>query len=152
VFFRANRIEPEKSAPLPPTADLVADAGFDAFIQTHWSALMHGAPLPLRFLVPSRLQLMSFEVQHMRSDRLDGKPTEVFRMKLSGILGLVLPGIEVAYDAADHILVHYEGLSDLRDASGDNLQASIVFHGAERGPGSAQAIAAAQAATLAPCH
>jgi len=152
VFFRANRIEPEKSAPVPHAPDLVVDAGFDAFIQAHWSALMNGTPLPLKFLVPSRLQVMSFEVQHLRGGYFDGKPTEVFRMKLSGVLGLVWPGIEVAYDAAEHILVHYEGLSDLRDASGDNLQASIVFHAGERKPTSAQAISAAEAAALAPCH
>jgi hypothetical protein len=152
VFFRANRIEPEKSAPLPRAADLVADAGFDDFIHAHWSTLMNGVALPLRFLVPSRLQAMSFEVQHLRSDRVDGTPAEVFRLKLTGVLGMVVPGIEVAYDTAQHVLLRFEGISDLRDAAGDNLQASIVFRPGDRRPASAQAFAAAEQANIAPCR
>jgi hypothetical protein len=151
MFFKANRTAAEKSAPLPRVQDLVADAGFDNFIPEHWNALMRGAAVPLPFLVISRLQVMNFEVQHLRADQFDGRPTEVFRMKLSGVLGLLFSGIEVTYDAADRRLVHYDGLSDLRGASGDNLQADIVFHRADRKPSSAQAFAAAQAVPLAPC-
>lgn len=152
MFFRANNAAAEKSAPLPNTPELVVDAGFDAFIQAHWSELMRGSPVPLRFLVPSRLQVMDFEVQHLHADRFDGRPTEVFRMKLSGLLGLLFSGIDVAYGVSDHVLVHYEGLSDLRDPSGANLQANIVFHADQRRPSTPQAVAAAQAAPLAPCH
>jgi hypothetical protein len=152
MFFKANRIDAEKSAPLPATPGLVIDTGFDEFIQAHWNEFMRDSAVPLRFLVPSRLQAMSFVVEHLRSGRFDGRPTEVFRMKLSGILGLIFSGIDVAYDAADHRLVQYEGLSDLRDAAGDNLQANIVFPADARKPSSAQAMAAAQSAPLAPCH
>jgi hypothetical protein len=152
MFFRASATDAEKTAPLPPAPGLVVDAGFDAFIQAHWSELMRDSAVPLRFLVPSRLQAMSFEVEHLHADRFDDRPTEVFRMKLSGILGLIFSGIDVAYDAADHRLVQYEGLSDLRDAAGDNLQANIVFPADARKPSSAQAMAAAQSAPLAPCH
>jgi hypothetical protein len=152
VFFRANRIEPERSAPLPRIADLVADAGFDEFIHAQWSKLMYGAALPLRFLVPSRLQAMSFEVQHLRSDHVDGNPAEVFRLKLAGMLGMVVPGIEVAYDATQHVLLRFEGISDLRDAAGDNLQATIVFRPGDRRPASAQVFAAVEQANIKPCH
>jgi hypothetical protein len=151
-FFRANRVEPEKSAPLPKVTGLVADAGFDEFIRAHWSTLMTDDPVPLHFLVPSRLQALDFEVRHLRSDRADGRPAQVFRLQLAGLLGLVLPGIEVTYDAADRVLVRFEGISDLRDASGDNLQASIVFPVSDRRPGSAQSFATAEQASIAPCH
>jgi hypothetical protein len=152
MFFRANRVDAEKTAPLPPTPGLVVDTGFDAFIQAHWSELMRDSAVPLRFLVPSRMQVMNFEVGHLRADRFEDKPTEVFRMKLSGILGLLFAGIDVAYDAAEHRLVQYEGLSDLRDAGGENLQANIVFHANERKSSSAEALADAKSAPLAPCH
>jgi hypothetical protein len=152
VFFRASRLEPEKSAPLPHVAGLVADAGFDDFIQRNWHALMSGAELPLHFLVPSRLRAINFDVQHVRSDRVDGKPAEVFSLNLTGLLGWVVPGIDVTYDAAEHVLVRYEGISDLRDAHGDNLKASIVFHLSDRRPGSAQALATAGQASIAPCR
>ena len=62
----------------------------------------------------------------------DGTPTEVFRLRLGGFFGWLLPGIDVYYSAADHQLVHYDGLSDLRDSSGDNVAAQITFHPADR--------------------
>jgi len=152
MFFRGGKLDAEKRAPVPSVPGLVVDAGFDAFIQAHWSELMKDKEVPLHFLVPSRLQVMNFEVEHLRADRFDGRPTEVFRMKLSGILGWLFSGIDVAYDTADHQLVHYEGLSDLRDASGDNLQANITFHANQRKPSSAQAMTEVEAAPLASCR
>jgi hypothetical protein len=65
---------------------------------------------------------------------------------------VLFSGIDVAYDAAEHRLVQYQGLSDLRDAGGDNYQANIVFHASERKASSAQAMAAAKSARLAPCR
>jgi hypothetical protein len=152
VFFRANRIDPEMSAPLPQVADLVADAGFDEFIRAHWGMLMNGAAVPLRFLVPSRLKALSFDVQHVRSDQVDGKPAEVFSLKLAGVLGWVIPGLDVTYDAGERVLVRFEGISDLRDTRGDNLQASISFPMKDRRPSSAQAFASAEQAKIAPCR
>lgn len=152
MFFKASGHDVEKSAPVPDVPGLVVDAGFDAFIQAHWNELVAGNGVPLRFLVPSRLQEMNFEVRYLHADHFDGRSTEVFRMKLSGILGWFFSGIDVAYDAADHQLVHYQGLSDLRGPSGDNFEANIVFHANDRKPSSAQAMAAAQAAPLAPCQ
>jgi hypothetical protein len=151
VFFRGNRIEPEKSKVLPQTQSLVADAGFDEFIRAHWDMLMTGQALPLQFLVPSRLKAMSFELQRVRSDTLNGMPIEVMRLKLSGILGEVLPGIDVSYSANEHVLARYEGLSDLRDAAGDNFQALITFQPSDRSSDDANGIAAARSAHLAPC-
>jgi len=152
VFFRANRMESAKSAPLPHVAALVADTGFDDFIRAHWSALMGGSEVPLHFLVPSRLQAMSFEVQYLHSDVVDGEPAEVFRLKLTGLLGFFLPGIDVTYDRAQQVLVRFDGISDVRDASGDNLQANIVFHLRDRRPSTAQTFATAEQASIAPCH
>jgi hypothetical protein len=152
VFFRANHTETEKSAPLPRVAGLVADAGFDEFIRAHWSALMNGSEVPLHFLVPSRLQAISFQVQHLRTDHVDGKPAEVFRLKLTGLLGFFLTGIDVTYDSAQHVLIRFDGISDVCDASGDNLQANIVFPLKDRRPSSAQAFADAENASIAPCH
>ena len=79
--------------------------------------------MPLQFLVPSRLETLSFEVQHVRSGNQEGMPTEVFRLKLQGILGWVAPRIDVSYSVAEHLLVRYEGLADLRDKNDENLRA-----------------------------
>lgn len=151
MFYKGSHRAVEKSAPLPHMPGLVVDAGFDNFVPAHWGALMRGAPVPLPFLVISRLQVMNFEVQHLRAEQFDGQAAEVFRMKPARIPGLLFSGIELTYDAVDHRLVRYEGLTDVRDASGENMQANIEFHASDRKPSSAEAVAMAQAAPLAAC-
>ena len=152
VFFRPNHRESDKSAPLPPTPGLVIDAGFDDFVRAHWRTLLAGRPLRFPFLVPSRLGDIGFQVQHQRSDLLEGVPVEVFRLKLSGIWGWLLSGIDVSYGTADQVLMRYDGLSDLRDAANDNYAVIVNFHPRDRAPGSAAAMAAARAVRLAPCR
>ena len=151
VFFRGDRAQAEKSSPVPQRPDSVADTGFDAFVRANWQPLMAGKALGMNFLVPSRLEDMSFKVQHIGSGAVDGAPTEIFRLKLSGVLGWALPGIDVYYTASDHVLVRYVGLSDLRDASNDNFKAQIAFHPSDRKVGTEQTLQRARQARLAPC-
>jgi hypothetical protein len=151
VFFRRVHVEGEKSAPLPSVPQLVVDTGFDEFIRANWQRLVDGEEMEMRFLVPSRLDEMSFQVQRLRAEQLDGIPMEVFRLKLAGALGWVLPGIEVSYSAEGHILMRYTGLSDLRDAAGNNLPASITFHSIDRRLGTEQESETARQAVLAAC-
>jgi hypothetical protein len=152
VFFRGDGRDPEKTSPLPPIRGLVADAGFDEFVRAHWHDLMSGRSEELHFLVPSRLEEIGFQVQHLRSETEDGISAEVFRLKLAGFWGWVLPGIDVSYSADDHVLMRYDGLSDLRDASGDNFQTQITFPPNERAPASAASMEEARQAKLAPCR
>lgn len=42
VFYRERGGDPEKSGPVPSVSGLVADAGFDEFVQSHWDGLMSG--------------------------------------------------------------------------------------------------------------
>ena len=151
VFFRAGRIEPEKVKSLPQTQGLVADSGFDEFIRVHWQELAGGKHLALQFLVPSRLDHMSFEAERLRTDTLEGVHVAVMRLKPAGPLGWVIPGIDVAYGADDRVLMQYQGVSDLRDAAGDNYQAEITFRPSDRKPGSAQRMADARRVPLAAC-
>ena len=151
VFFRGDRSAPEKSSTVPPVRGLVADAGFDDFVRTHWQNLLAGHSVRMDFLVPSRLEDINFKVEHVRSDETDGVPVEVFRLKLSGILGWVAPSIDVYYSVKDHTLVRYVGLSDLRDGSNRNFNALIDFRPADRKPGDEQALLNAERAPLAPC-
>jgi hypothetical protein len=152
VFFRADRADPEQSGPLAGVPELVADTGFDEFVRANWLRLMNGQPLQIRFLVPSRLKDYAFLAQHLRSEPLEGEPAEVFRLRLSGISGWFRGSIEVSYSAAEHVLLRYEGLSDLRDAAGDNFQTQIDFPLSARKPSSEQAMRDARDTALEPCR
>ena len=151
VFFREGRSATEKISGMPTVNGLVADAGFDTFVRMNWAALIAGQSLSMHFLVPSRLDDVSFKVQHVRSDTTDGIGVEVFRLKVSGVVGWVAPSIDVYYDSKSQTLVRYVGLSDLRDRSNDNFQATIDFHPDERRPGDEQSMKTALQAHLAPC-
>jgi hypothetical protein len=152
VFFRSDAAAAEKSRAMPRVDGLVADSGFDEFVQMNWQALMSGQTLGMDFLVPSRLHDIGFQVRHVGSEQLEGRKAEIFRLKLSGVWGWILPGIDVYYDAADHILMRYVGLSDLRDRSNDNLKTAITFPPEDRQAGAEQDLVAARQARLAPCN
>jgi hypothetical protein len=112
---------------------------------------MSGSPVILHFLVPSRLQAYGFQAQHLRSTAVGSVPAELFRLRLSGFWGWLLPGIDVSYSAGDHQLLRYEGLSDLRNSAGDNFKADIEFPPQTRQSSSEQAMRDARQAPLARC-
>ena len=152
VFYRERAGDPEKSGPLPSVPGLVADAGFDEFVQSHWDALVSGTTLEMRFLLPSRLDDYGFQVRRLRSEYIAGSATEVFRLRLSGIWGWLLPGIDVAYRTSDHALMRYDGISDLHDASGNNYKTTIEFPLTDRTVATAQAMLDARQTPIAPCR
>ncbi|MGD0053550.1 MAG: hypothetical protein ABSD03_17235 [Vulcanimicrobiaceae bacterium] len=87
-----------------------------------------------------------------RLSGLDGVAAEVFRLKLAGVLGGVLSGIDVSYAADTHVLMRYEGLSDLRDAAGDNYRTTINFHPSDRKPAGSADWSNAREAQLRACR
>ena len=151
VFYRETTSTNEVRKLLPPTSRMVADAGFDEFVRAHWDDLMSGQNLGLDFLVPSRLGVHGFQVRHVRAASTDGIPAQVFRLRLSGVLGLLLPAIEVYYSDAQRTLVRYEGLSNLQDADGNQYKARIVFLPQDRVASDVTAMHKAQEAALRPC-
>ena len=127
VSVRMNRASDEKSAPVPITRHLVIDAGFNAFVIRHFDALLSGATLPVEFLVPSRLKTIGFKIMRIEDTGAAARGEVAFRLELGGWFGFLLPHIDVLYDAHTRVLRRYVGLSNLRDARGDNLKVRIDF-------------------------
>jgi hypothetical protein len=152
VFFRAALSDRERTKTLHEASDLVVDTGFDVFVRNRWQALVEGGDLPMRFLVPSHLSDMGFIVRYVRADQIDGVPVDVFRLTLSNVFGRLVPGIDVYYSTQDHVLMRYVGLSDLLDASGNNIRADIAFGLADRRPADEHDLATALQARLGACH
>lgn len=144
----AASLERETLAEVP--ADLVGDAGFDSFVRDNWEKLVAGETLRFHFLVPSRLGYLAFKVRQIGEERIGDRPVRVFRLALGGLLGLIASGIDVAYDADSRVLMRFQGLTNVRDADGDNYVARIDFPAAARrseaGP---EALEAARSVTLA---
>lgn len=151
VFYREKTAARESRGAAPGGSGWVADAGFDEFVRANWTALMRGSSLPLQFLIPSRQDLHRFQVKRLRAEVVGGVPAQVIRLRLSGWLGLILPHIDAWYSDAGHVLLRYEGLSNLMDAGGDHYKVRIGFPLDKRETGNDAALAAALAAPLRPC-
>jgi hypothetical protein len=108
-------------------APLVADAGFDEFLRSQWSPLQSSGSLPILFAVPAHGREFSFHVRSTGDARIDGTAVQTFQLRLSGLLALVSPRIDVAYDADDRSLRRYTGLSNIRNDRGKPLLARIDF-------------------------
>jgi hypothetical protein len=112
---------------------LVVDAGFDRFITSSWDRLAAGEAVGADFLVPSRLKRLPVEVEKIDEWRLDGEPVMTFKMSFRNPLVRLLAGsVKVTYHRDLKILMRYEGLSNIRDANGDNHEVRIDFPLSER--------------------
>ena len=117
-----------KSKPLPAAPNLVADAGFDEFIRSRWSALSGKERQSLNFVLPSRLDSYSFSLKHGGKQLYRNEPALAFSLGLAGLLGLVAPDIEVWYSSDSRRLLRFKGISNIRDDAGDGqIDAVIEF-------------------------
>ena len=132
VYLRETADSAERSARLGREKALVADAGFDEFVRANWSQLETGETLRFSFLVPSRLDYLSFKIKKIGETRLDGEPASVIQLNLSGVFGWFLSDIEVSYRQRDRALMRYAGVTNVRDLERRNLVARIDFPAAER--------------------
>jgi hypothetical protein len=111
---------------------LVADAGFDEFVRARWDSLERGVAVELPFLVPSRLDSVNFKVRKVSEAIIEGEVASVFRLSVAGPLGWFLSDIDVSYRKRDRLLMRYRGITNIRDTSGEMLEAQIDFPSADR--------------------
>ncbi|MFM7432753.1 MAG: hypothetical protein ACKO3O_04585 [Gammaproteobacteria bacterium] len=132
VFQQENARAPRREAKVPANTVIVADAGFDEFVRKHWAELEAGKSVRFPFLIPSRLDYLSFKVKKHDEVKIDGATASVIRLNLSGVLGWFLPYIDVSYRKTDRVLMRYEGLTNIHGDNNGNLVAIIEFPLRER--------------------
>lgn len=129
VYVQRGADQPEQDAPLPAAEHAVIDDGFNAYAAAHWDALMAGQDVPIQYLVPSRHRYYHFRI--VKVD--DANPRELrLRMQFDFWFGRFLPHVYVVYDIASRHLIRYEGISNIRDAEGDNVHVRIESPVSER--------------------
>ena len=142
----------EPAKPLGATkTTLVADAGFDEFVRQRWPQLTGGQPQTVAFAIPAFGRSLPFKIQAAGA-RVDVKGDRMhrFELRLDGLLGAIASKIAVEYGAEDRRLRRFTGLTDIRDARGDQIEARIDFPQAPR-PAEAQRWQAAAEQPLAAC-
>ncbi len=106
---------------------LVADAGFDEFMRQQWAPLTAGRPQPLAFAVPAYGRSLPLKVRSTGTLARDGDRLHRFELRFDGLLGLVASTIRVEYDTQDQRLRRFTGLTNIRDAGGEQIEAEIDF-------------------------
>lgn len=124
---------------VPASPQLVADAGFDEFIRRSWPTLIAATPVGFDILLLSDGSVLHLKASHLRHAQVDAENVDAFRVALSGVLGLIAPNIDVYYSSSDHVLRRFEGISNIRDASGHQMKTVIDFPAGERRPATARA-------------
>jgi hypothetical protein len=133
VFVQRGAQAEELSAPLATTPPLVVDAGFDAYIQTHWNVLSENAT-SVPFLLPSRLRTYDVRIKRIADLSIDGRAAREYRISLASWLGFVLPHVDASYDNTSRQLLRLSGLGNIRGANGHNLDVRVDFAPADRDP------------------
>jgi hypothetical protein len=127
VYVQRTAAQAEQADSLRLPADGVIDTGFEAFARAHWDALVRGDSMRFDYLVPSRRTFYLFKVDKV--DLPTAPPGSVtFRLASSSWLAFLLPHIDVSYDLTTRRLVHYEGLSNVRDVkTGKNYRVHYEY-------------------------
>lgn len=112
-----------------PDGPLVADAGFDEYLRRHWAAATSGKPQHIAFAVPTYGRSLAFKVRGQPARNATGPHR--FELRLDGLLGRLAPAIRVEYDDQRR-LRRFVGLTNIRDARGEQVEAEIVFAGSPR--------------------
>jgi hypothetical protein len=117
-----------REAELPLAAADVADAGFTRLVQKHWDTLLAGESVRFRFLVPSRLGTVNMRVRVLERSEILGEPAVSFRLELSNaLLRWLVDAIDVSFHAENRELLRYVGISNIREAPGQNFRVRIDF-------------------------
>jgi len=122
VYVQRSAAQPQQSDLLSVPPDGVIDMGFEVFARHHWDELQRGDTLRFNFPVPSRRKFFAFKVNRIVPSAPTPPGTATFRLGPGTWFSFLLPHIDVTYDVATRRLVHYEGLSNVRDLNGKNYR------------------------------
>lgn len=125
ILFRPASDANVQEASVETPRDGIIDAGFDRFIEQNWEALVAGQVLERQFLIPSQLDFYTFEIEKI-GEKDAAELTFELRIKSIFLQMLVSP-VLVSYDARTRSLLRYEGISNIRDESGQNFDVRIEF-------------------------
>lgn len=127
VYSRADAGAPTVSSALRIPPDAVVDAGFDAAVRRHWSALQAGQGVAFQFLLPSRQRLVPLRLQRTGSVNWQGQPAQRLQMKLDAWFGFAVPAVNLVYASADRRLLQFSGTGNIRDGKGRYPQVRVEF-------------------------
>jgi len=114
----------QKTIELPEQA--IIDAGFDQFVIKHWNELIEGRKLVRKMLIPSMQTFIEFRIYQFEVDRQKNERTLIVEPN-SFLVRFVADELKLKYDFDKPRLYSFEGISNMRDSSGENYKVIITF-------------------------
>lgn len=148
VYVKRGADSRLETAMLPERPLTVVDAGFDDYVQTHWSSLHSERDLAAAFLMPGQLAYVNVKLQLAGRAVRNGVAAQRFRMSLDSWLGAITPSVSLIYTEADHRLVEFVGPSNIRDGHGKRQRVRVEFSDRDEPAPSAAQIRAAEGEEL----
>lgn len=129
VLFDQDRGQPERTRVLNDTDAvdhiLVGCQGLNYYLLDNLDRLSPGQVVPLRFLIPGKLDYYDFQ---MRRVQTSGPQITEFEITIkSRFLKLFAPKLVIRYDRQLKRIVWYEGLSNIRNDAGHNQSVTITY-------------------------
>lgn len=106
---------------------LVIDAGFNRFIQHHWSQLQNRQTLEFEFVFPSDAQIIALRLQ---PQPCAGNDTSRLCLRIkpqNWLLRLFAATIDLEYDRDSKKLLRYRGLSNIKNLQGQAMVVDIHY-------------------------
>ncbi len=104
---------------------MVVDAGFHRFLLNHWDDIAAGSKVRFNFLQVDRARLVPLIVSRAACSN---KRHYCIRVSLGNFfLRVLLPSVELTYDASSKRLLSYSGLGPLPTESGSALAVSLNY-------------------------
>lgn len=121
------RNQKEISIPASQNDNLVIDAGFDNFVRNSWDELNDGKQISFPFL-PAGFD-KPLNMRALRSDKIDCEAEQLcldIEMD-SWILAMIVDPIELSYLRSNKRLLHFSGISNIRDEDGETQSVDIHY-------------------------
>ena len=128
VLFTKTSKAPVKDEVLALPEKGISDAGFDNFIVEHWDELKAGEVLVRDFLIPSQMDFIKFKIYQDSVTDIDGKKLRVINIQPKSLLIRAFAGTtKLYYSENSPDLKRFDGVSNMRDGSGDNYKVVIKY-------------------------
>ncbi len=127
LVMSAYRNQKEISIPASQNDELVIDAGFDNFVRGSWEELNDGKQISFPFL-PVGFD-KPLKMKALRSEKVGCEAQQLcLDIKLdSWILAMIVDPIELSYSRSNKRLLHFSGMSNIRDKDGETQNVDIYY-------------------------
>lgn len=118
----------KKSRSISVEDNLVCGQGYHNYIIKNLDSFKVNETRELRFIIPSMRDYFTFDLTYL-GPLNNEKPDEVtFRLDITNfILKMFADKIQVTYSKKDKVLLQYNGLTNLKDESGDQYDAKLTY-------------------------